>query len=122
MARDRDARLAGGALRIEAALARDAKSCARETLIEMRGVEHELRAGADLRAEQCAQREAHPACGASSRFVAAILMGVRRHDVSEMRQRAIERADLVGRRALLWTEDGGSAVGSGQRVAHVARD
>src|SRR3954451_15452752 len=100
---------------IHLTLARHHERRARSALVEPRDVEHELGA-LDQLATHRGECGSEAAAGARARSIAV------RRELVQLREAALELLDVIGRRALLWTEDARGAAYAEQWVAHVAGD
>ena len=107
-------------LAVEASLAGKHQVSLLHEVVEMRGVEHGLRAHLQLRAEERHHARAHAASRTATGQVEHVGAQVALHDGGQVRQASVEHAHLLGSRALLRAKDGGGAGHAAQGVVDVA--
>ena len=114
--------LAAEGLLVQRTLPRDDQACTGEDVLETDDVEDDVHAGPYPGPQGTEDREAHAACGSRSRLLRAGTDAGLRQDSGPPLQIQVQRADLLGRRALLGAEDGRGAPWSPQRVVDVGGD
>ena len=107
-------------LAVEAPLAGKHQVSLLHEVVEVRGVEHGLRAHLQLRAKERHHARAHAASRAATGQVEHVGSQVALHDGGQVRQASVEHAHLLGSRALLRAKDGGGAGHAAQGVVDVA--